>query len=156
MGLSVGGLGLLGISIIAFWLGNADDGAAYTGNSLQYAAGFGMGASSIALFARVGGGKPEGDDGNAEEAKSTNGEAHHGATVVGNREGSGLATVLCGHGGAAVGRGGGTHAGEPGGDARDGTKDERDDGFDATVASVDEEQHHGPVSYTHLTLPTKA
>ena len=28
MGLSVGGLGLLGISIIAFWLGNADDGAA--------------------------------------------------------------------------------------------------------------------------------
>jgi K(+)-stimulated pyrophosphate-energized sodium pump len=56
MGLSVGGLGLLGISIIAFWLGNADDGAAYTGNSLQYAAGFGMGASSIALFARVGGG----------------------------------------------------------------------------------------------------
>ena len=56
MGLSVGGLGLLGISIIAFWLGNADDGVAYTGNSLQYAAGFGMGASSIALFARVGGG----------------------------------------------------------------------------------------------------
>ena len=56
MGLSVGGLGLLGISIIAFWLGNADDGTAYTGNSLQYAAGFGMGASSIALFARVGGG----------------------------------------------------------------------------------------------------
>ena len=30
MGLSVGGLGLLGISIIAFWLGNADDGVAYT------------------------------------------------------------------------------------------------------------------------------
>ena len=57
MGLSVGGLGLLGISIIAFWLGNADAGdAAYTGDSLQYAAGFGMGASSIALFARVGGG----------------------------------------------------------------------------------------------------
>tara|TARA_B100001113_G_scaffold339978_1_gene323751 strand:+ start:1007 stop:3118 length:2112 start_codon:yes stop_codon:yes gene_type:complete len=56
MGLSVGGLGLLGISIIAFWLGNADTGAAYTGSSLQYAAGFGMGASSIALFARVGGG----------------------------------------------------------------------------------------------------
>ena len=56
MGLSVGGLGLLGISLIAFWLGNADSGDAYTGNSLQYAAGFGMGASSIALFARVGGG----------------------------------------------------------------------------------------------------
>ena len=56
MGLSVGGLGLLGISLIAFWLGNADSADAYTGNSLQYAAGFGMGASSIALFARVGGG----------------------------------------------------------------------------------------------------
>ncbi|MBL21016.1 MAG: sodium-translocating pyrophosphatase [Euryarchaeota archaeon] len=56
MGLSVGGLGLLGISLVAFWLGNADSGSAYTGDSLQYAAGFGMGASSIALFARVGGG----------------------------------------------------------------------------------------------------
>ncbi len=48
MGLSVGGLGLLGISLIAFWLGSGD--------AIQYAAGFGMGASSIALFARVGGG----------------------------------------------------------------------------------------------------
>ena len=51
MGLSVGGLGLLGISIIAYWLG-ADD----AGSNLSAAAGFGMGASSIALFARVGGG----------------------------------------------------------------------------------------------------
>ena len=50
MGLSVGGLGLLGISLIAFWLGAED------GNTLSAAAGFGMGASSIALFARVGGG----------------------------------------------------------------------------------------------------
>ncbi len=50
MGLSVGGLGLLGISLIAFWLGAED------GKTLSAAAGFGMGASSIALFARVGGG----------------------------------------------------------------------------------------------------
>jgi len=51
MGLSVGGLGLLGISLVAFWLG-ADDAT----SDLSAAAGFGMGASSIALFARVGGG----------------------------------------------------------------------------------------------------
>jgi len=51
MGLSVGGLGLLGISLIAFWLGAGDE-----GSNLSAAAGFGMGASSIALFARVGGG----------------------------------------------------------------------------------------------------
>ena len=51
MGLSVGGLGLLGISLVAFWLG-ADE----PGSDLSAAAGFGMGASSIALFARVGGG----------------------------------------------------------------------------------------------------
>ena len=50
MGLSVGGLGLLGISLIALWL-DAEGGA-----DLSAAAGFGMGASSIALFARVGGG----------------------------------------------------------------------------------------------------
>ena len=48
MGLSVGGLGLLGISLMALWLG--------TGEDVQNIAGFGMGASSIALFARVGGG----------------------------------------------------------------------------------------------------
>jgi len=62
MGLSVGGLGLLGISLIAFWLGagdvasSGDDAAASGLNVIQAAAGFGMGASSIALFARVGGG----------------------------------------------------------------------------------------------------
>ena len=50
MGLSVGGLGLLGISLVALWL-DAEGGA-----DLSAAAGFGMGASSIALFARVGGG----------------------------------------------------------------------------------------------------
>jgi K(+)-stimulated pyrophosphate-energized sodium pump len=51
MGLSVGGLGLLGISLVAYWLGAGED-----GSNLSAAAGFGMGASSIALFARVGGG----------------------------------------------------------------------------------------------------
>ena len=62
MGLSVGGLGLLGISLVAFWLGagdtagSGDDAAASGLNIIQAAAGFGMGASSIALFARVGGG----------------------------------------------------------------------------------------------------
>ena len=51
MGLSVGGLGLLGISLVAYWLG-----AGAANPDLSAAAGFGMGASSIALFARVGGG----------------------------------------------------------------------------------------------------
>ena len=51
MGLSVGGLGLLGISLIAYWLGAGTENA-----DISAAAGFGMGASSIALFARVGGG----------------------------------------------------------------------------------------------------
>ena len=52
MGLSVGGLGLLGISLVAYFLGAGDDGS----TNITHAAGFGMGASSIALFARVGGG----------------------------------------------------------------------------------------------------
>ena len=52
MGLSVGGLGLLGISLVAFWL----DASNPDTDNLSAAAGFGMGASSIALFARVGGG----------------------------------------------------------------------------------------------------
>ena len=50
MGLSVGGLGLLGISLIAYWLRSGET------SHIESAAGFGMGASSIALFARVGGG----------------------------------------------------------------------------------------------------
>ena len=54
MGLSVGGLGLLGISLMAMWLGTGSD--TETGTAIQNVAGFGMGASSIALFARVGGG----------------------------------------------------------------------------------------------------
>ena len=55
MGLSVGGLGCSASP-------SSPSGSATlttalpTGNSLQYAAGFGMGASGIALFARVGGG----------------------------------------------------------------------------------------------------
>ena len=49
MGLAVGGLGLLGVSSMYLWLGQ-DFG------TVGYIAGFGMGASSIALFARVGGG----------------------------------------------------------------------------------------------------
>jgi len=52
MGLSVGGLGLLGISLVAFFFGAGDSGD----TNITHAAGFGMGASSIALFARVGGG----------------------------------------------------------------------------------------------------
>ena len=53
MGLAVGGLGLFGISLMYFLTGPSDgDGFLTVGNI----AGFGMGASSIALFARVGGG----------------------------------------------------------------------------------------------------
>ena len=55
MGLSVGGLGLLGISLVAFWLGAGETDAEGGMNAISAAAGFGMGASSIA-FARVGGG----------------------------------------------------------------------------------------------------
>jgi len=49
MGLAVGGLGLLGVSSMYLWLGQDF-------SSVGSIAGFGMGASSIALFARVGGG----------------------------------------------------------------------------------------------------
>ena len=56
MGLSVGGLGLRGISLVAFWLGAGETDADGGMNVISAAAGFGMGASSIALFARVGGG----------------------------------------------------------------------------------------------------
>ena len=53
MGLAVGGLGLFGISLMYYLTGPV------SGNgflSVENVAGFGMGASSIALFARVGGG----------------------------------------------------------------------------------------------------
>ncbi len=48
MGLSVASLGLLGVSLVFLILGDP--------NYFQYISGFAMGASSIALFARVGGG----------------------------------------------------------------------------------------------------
>ena len=54
MGLAVGGLGLLGVSGMYLWLGPY--GADPSFDAIPYIAGFGMGASSIALFARVGGG----------------------------------------------------------------------------------------------------
>lgn len=53
MGLTVVGLGLLGVSLLFnYWLGNTAEG----GNFIQPLFGFSFGASSIALFARVGGG----------------------------------------------------------------------------------------------------
>ncbi len=48
MGLSVASLGLLGLGVLYYFFGNPD--------TAQYINGFAMGASSIALFARVGGG----------------------------------------------------------------------------------------------------
>jgi K(+)-stimulated pyrophosphate-energized sodium pump len=48
MGVSVASLGLLGVGTLFLWLGNPED--------AQVINGFAMGASSIALFARVGGG----------------------------------------------------------------------------------------------------
>jgi K(+)-stimulated pyrophosphate-energized sodium pump len=53
MGLSVVGLGLLGVSLLYVWL---IDPVAGVAESLKPLFGFGFGASSIALFARVGGG----------------------------------------------------------------------------------------------------
>ena len=53
MGLAVGGLGLFGISLMYFLTGPSDGNGFLTVGNI---AGFGMGASSIALFARVGGG----------------------------------------------------------------------------------------------------
>jgi len=55
MGMSVVGLGVLGLSIL-FWLyGGVDEGADLA-KVMTILSGFAMGASSIALFARVGGG----------------------------------------------------------------------------------------------------
>ena len=53
MGLAVGGLGLFGISLM-YYLTGPVSGEGFL--SVENVAGFGMGASSIALFARVGGG----------------------------------------------------------------------------------------------------
>jgi len=56
MGLLVGSLGLLGIGVVLFiYAGGLSDDAAFKSFS-EVIAGFAMGASSIALFARVGGG----------------------------------------------------------------------------------------------------
>ena len=53
MGLAVGGLGLFGISLM-YYMTDPVGGDGFL--SVENVAGFGMGASSIALFARVGGG----------------------------------------------------------------------------------------------------
>jgi len=56
MGLAVASLGLLGVGLVLHtWLGLASDDAGWRAFS-QIISGFAMGASSIALFARVGGG----------------------------------------------------------------------------------------------------
>ncbi len=56
MGLSVGSLGLLGIGVVLFiYAGGLTSDSAFK-NFAEVIAGFAMGASSIALFARVGGG----------------------------------------------------------------------------------------------------
>ncbi len=58
MGMSVVGLGVLGLSILLliYMAVFGSDVAAVSGDVLTVISGFGMGASSIALFARVGGG----------------------------------------------------------------------------------------------------
>lgn len=56
MGLSVAALGLLGIGVWYYFLGSAAISDADFGNFSEVISGFAMGASSIALFARVGGG----------------------------------------------------------------------------------------------------
>ena len=56
MGLSVGSLGLLGIGVVLFIYANGLSSDAAFKTFSEVIAGFAMGASSIALFARVGGG----------------------------------------------------------------------------------------------------
>jgi K(+)-stimulated pyrophosphate-energized sodium pump len=56
MGLSVASLGLLGIGLVFLWLGQAAVADAEFQLFSEVISGFAMGASSIALFARVGGG----------------------------------------------------------------------------------------------------
>ena len=56
MGLSVASLGLLGISVVFLWLSRGLEGAGAVREFSETISGFAMGASSIALFARVGGG----------------------------------------------------------------------------------------------------
>ena len=54
MGMCVAGLGVMGLSLL--FLGLYDDNPENLSNTLDIMAGFSLGASSIALFARVGGG----------------------------------------------------------------------------------------------------
>ncbi|MDX1624267.1 MAG: sodium-translocating pyrophosphatase [Gemmatimonadota bacterium] len=56
MGLSVASLGLLGIGLVFLWVGRAAATPAEIRTFAEIISGFAMGASSIALFARVGGG----------------------------------------------------------------------------------------------------
>ncbi|HUP18628.1 MAG TPA: sodium-translocating pyrophosphatase [Gemmatimonadota bacterium] len=56
MGLSVASLGLLGIGIVFLWAGRLAETTAEIRLFAEIISGFAMGASSIALFARVGGG----------------------------------------------------------------------------------------------------
>ncbi len=55
MGMTVVGLGVLGLSIL-FWLYGGNEANANLPHVMEILSGFAMGASSIALFARVGGG----------------------------------------------------------------------------------------------------
>ncbi|MEJ2152497.1 MAG: sodium-translocating pyrophosphatase [Gemmatimonadota bacterium] len=56
MGLSVASLGLLGIGLVFLWVGQAEGNPVVMRQFAGIISGFAMGASSIALFARVGGG----------------------------------------------------------------------------------------------------
>jgi K(+)-stimulated pyrophosphate-energized sodium pump len=56
MGLSVASLGLLGIGLVFLWAGQAEGNPVIMREFAGIISGFAMGASSIALFARVGGG----------------------------------------------------------------------------------------------------
>jgi K(+)-stimulated pyrophosphate-energized sodium pump len=56
MGLSVASLGLLGIGLVFLWAGQAEGNPVIIRQFAGIISGFAMGASSIALFARVGGG----------------------------------------------------------------------------------------------------
>ncbi|MBW3660999.1 MAG: sodium-translocating pyrophosphatase [Gemmatimonadetes bacterium] len=56
MGLSVASLGLLGIGLVFLWVGRGAETDAALRTFAEIISGFAMGASSIALFARVGGG----------------------------------------------------------------------------------------------------
>ncbi len=56
MGLSVASLGLLGIGLVFLWVGRAAASSEEIRAFSEIISGFAMGASSIALFARVGGG----------------------------------------------------------------------------------------------------